>query len=157
MLSGIPAPGDMLTFNHGARMTKPRWCAPDHHLPYQNGLCCSVHRGLCNPFLWSICSGPLSLLIKKPLSPMRGRNGLCDISPHLPGDKLWDVNPPSSRWLASENKPLSFTSAPASQLSPFRAAGCRTCFQLHFQEWRPPPQPPCVLAMKFAPSHKIVI
>ena len=38
-----------------------------------------------------------------------------------------ESTPPSSRWPAPENKPLSFTSAPASQVLLFVVAGSRTC------------------------------
>ena len=43
------------------------------------------------------------------------------------------MSPPPCRWQASENKPLSFPSAPASGALAFAAAGSRTCFWLHGQ------------------------
>ena len=50
--------------------------------------------------------------------------------PHLWGDGICGTSPPSSRWLTPKNKPLSFTSAPASQMLAFIAADNQTCFQL---------------------------
>ena len=91
----------------------------DHHLPYQNGLLVCT-RELFNPLSAPLCSVPLSLLIKKPLLPLRGRNGLCDMSP------------PPSRCPAPANKPLSFPSAPASQMLAFIAAGSQSCMSVTF-------------------------
>ena len=52
------------------------------------------------------------------MPPLRGEEWLCDMSPS------------SSGWLASANKPLSFTSAPASQVLAFVEAGSWTWVQL---------------------------
>ena len=61
----------------------------------------------------------LSPSLQKQLPPLRGGDGLCD------------MNPPSSRSLTPENKGLSFTLAPASQiLAYFIVAGSQTCVWL---------------------------
>ena len=68
-----------------------------------------------NPPLWSRFYSPLPPYIK-PLPPLR-----C-------GDGLRDMSPPSSRWLAPENKPLFFISAPTSRVSASVAAKSWPCF-----------------------------
>ena len=61
---------------------------------------------------------------------MRGGDGLWDVSLPSSRNGLWDMSRPSSRWPASKNKPLSFTSAPASWVLASIVAGSQTCFWL---------------------------
>ena len=84
-------------------MTKPGWCTLDHHhLPYRNILHSPACRDLCYPLLQSLCSVPLSLLIKTSASTERRRWTLwCESPtemsfetwvPHLPGGQYTKIS-----------------------------------------------------------------
>ena len=120
-----------------AGMTKPGWLIQDH-LPYQMDRTPLHLENFATPSL-DLCSVPVSLLIKTSASTERYRWALRHESPSSQGAWLCDVGPPSSSWPAPKNKPLSFTSAPASQVLAFIAAGSRTCFQLQFHTARGSP------------------
>ena len=79
---------------------------------------------------------PLMSLLCSPLPPYKNlylhwdvETGLRQESSIFPGDGLWDMSPPSSRW--PTNKPLSFISAPASPVLACKLADSQTCIRLH--------------------------
>ena len=106
-------------------MTLPGWCTLDHHLPYQNGLYSSAHRELFNPL-------PSSLHSASPLLPYKN---LCL---HWGVKKAFETRVLHLlKLLAPDNKSLSFTSAPVSQVLACKAAGRGTCIWLqHENSWK---------------------